>query len=116
MKFQELTDRQWEMISTRLPESGGVGRPRADDRQTLNAILYVCTTGCRWIDLPARHGPESTAHKRLQDGQADGTWSKILKAAILAAHRQGRLQLEAISVDSSTIPAKKGRGHRIRRF
>ena len=38
MKFQGLTDKQWDMISTRLPEPGGiVGMSRADDRQTVDA-------------------------------------------------------------------------------
>ena len=108
MRFHELTDRQWDMISPHLPKSGGVGRPRSDDRRTVNAILYVCVTGCRWIDLPAIYGPKSTAHRRLQRWQAGGTWARILRAAILAASRQDRLRLDAISVDSSTIPAKKG--------
>ena len=96
------------MVSPNLPKSGGVGRPRSDDRRTVNAVLYVCITGCRWTDLPARYGPKSTAHRRLQNWQADGTWAGILRAAILAASRQDRLRLDAISVDSSTIPAKKG--------
>ena len=96
------------MISAHLPKPARTGRPRADDRRVANAILYVCVTGTRWIDLPARYGSKSTAHKRLQDWQADGTWTRILRAAILAAHRQGRLRPDAVSAGSSTVAAKKG--------
>ena len=107
MRFHELTDKQWDMIRPHLPKSGGVGRPRTDDRRTIDAILYVCITGCRWIDLPARYGPKSTAHRRLQRWQTDGIWARILRAAILAASRQDRLRPGAISVDFPTIHAKK---------
>ena len=58
-------------------------------------MQYVCITGCRQTGLPAGHGPGSTAHRRFQDWQANGMWSRMLKAAILAAHKQDRLQLEA---------------------
>jgi len=31
------------------------GRPRADDRKTINGILYMLITGCRRMDMPARY-------------------------------------------------------------
>lgn len=108
MNFKELTDAQWEAMAPHLPNPARTGRPRADDRRTVNGILYVCITGCRWAELPKRYGSKSTAHKRLQDWQRNGTWEKLLREAVRQANRQGRLQLEAISVDSSTVPAKKG--------
>ncbi len=41
----ELTDAQWERIAPLLPPAKGIGRRRADDRPTLNGILYVLRTG-----------------------------------------------------------------------
>jgi transposase len=35
-----------------IPEQPIVGRKRADDRQTINGILYVLITGCSWHDMP----------------------------------------------------------------
>jgi transposase len=35
-------------------------RPRADDRCTLDAILYVLRTGCTWRDPPEKYGDDST--------------------------------------------------------
>lgn len=32
------------------------GRPRAEDRRTLNGILHVLRSGCRWQDMPSRYG------------------------------------------------------------
>jgi len=69
MKFTELTDSQWNTIQSHLPLPAKTGRPRADDRTTTDAILFVLVTGCRWIDLPARYGSKSSAHRRFQDLQ-----------------------------------------------
>jgi hypothetical protein len=51
-----LTDVQWEHLQPLLPPGKKEGRPRADDRRTLDGILYVLRTGCRWRDLPPRYG------------------------------------------------------------
>ena len=104
------------MISAHLPKPARTGRPRADDRRAADAMLYVCVTGCRWIDLPERYGSKSTAHKRLQDWRGAGVWKGIPAAAVKAAHEgEGRRQVRAISAGSPSVPAKKGRPHRIRR-
>jgi len=68
----------------------------------------VLITGCRWIDLPEQYGSKSSAHRRFQDFQQKGIWKKILKCAIVSAHKQNKINLQKISVDSSSIPSKKG--------
>ncbi|MEM3065629.1 MAG: IS5 family transposase [Candidatus Nitrosotenuis sp.] len=107
MKFKELSDKQWEFISRHLPPPAGTGRPRADDRNTINGILYVLTTGCRWMDMPKRYGDDSTAHRRLDRWQRNGTWKKILDAARSAAYK-GAIKMQKTSVDSTDVAAKKG--------
>jgi hypothetical protein len=61
----DLSDAQWELIQPLLPAAKPTGRPRADDRRTLNSILYVLRTGCRWKDLPDRYGSSVTCWRRL---------------------------------------------------
>ena len=108
MKFQELTDSQWNTIQQHLPKPATTGRPRSDDRTTVNAIMFVLITGCRWIDLPARYGSKSSAHRRFQELQHKGVWKNILTSEIKSAHKSGKINLQKISIDSSSIPAKKG--------
>jgi transposase len=60
MKFQEITDTQWDMITLHLPKPARTGRPRAEDRKTINGILFVGITGCRWEEMPERYGSKST--------------------------------------------------------
>ena len=107
MKFTEMTDSQWKTIQKHLPKPARTGRPRADDRTTINAIMFVLTTGCRWIDSPARYGSKSSAHRRFQNLQEQKVWKNILSHLIKSAHKQNKINLQKISVDSSTIPAKK---------
>jgi len=108
MKFQELSDKQWEFVSELLPPPARTGRPRADDRVTINGILYVLTTGCRWMDMPKRYGSDSTVHRRLQLWQHNGTWKKILDAARSSAYASGIIKMQKASVDSTDVAAKKG--------
>jgi len=39
MRATELTDEQWQLLEPLLPPRRPRGRPRADDRNTLNGIL-----------------------------------------------------------------------------
>ncbi|MGB6784860.1 MAG: transposase [Nitrosotalea sp.] len=108
MKFQEISDKQWETIQKHLPSPARTGRPRCDDRTTINGIMFILVTGCRWEEMPKRYGSKSTAHLRLQKWQQKGIWQNILSDAIKSAHHSGKIQLQKVSVDSSTVAAKKG--------
>jgi tetratricopeptide (TPR) repeat protein len=68
---------QWAAIAALLPHPARTGRPRADDRRTLEAILYVRRTGCAWAELPAALGNGATAHRRWQEWQVTGLWDQI---------------------------------------
>jgi len=103
-----MSNIQWSIITSHLPKPAKTRRPRCDDRTTINGILFVLTTGCRWADMPIQYGSKSTAHLRFSELQQKGTWKKILSKLIKSAHKQGKMDLRNISIDSSSIPAKKG--------
>jgi transposase len=44
MKFTWMDDELWEFIELLLPPFSSEGRPRADNRRTINTILYVLKT------------------------------------------------------------------------
>ena len=108
MKFTELNDKQWNVIKRHIPKPASTGRPRSNDRMVLNGIIYVLISGCRWSEMPKIYGDDSTANLRIRTWQEIGVWKKILKCVIKSAHKSGKLNLQKISVDSSSIPAKKG--------
>lgn len=105
---KELPDDQWAVITRLLPPHKGRGRPRAEDRRTLNGILWVLRSGARWKDLPRRYGSPSTCHRRLQKWQEVGVWEHIWLAFLSTLNQQGKLNWSQAFLDGSFVPAKKG--------
>lgn len=64
----DLTDVQWRVLKPLMPPRKHTGQKRADDRQTLNGILYVLRTGSRWSDVPSQYGSPTTCWRRLKQG------------------------------------------------
>ena len=108
MEFRELTDEQWAFLPPLLPPKARTGRPRADDRRIINGILYVLITGCRWPDRPRRYGAYPTAWRRHKELQEKGVWEKIFRALLDWGDAEGKVAVEEVGVDSTTIEAKKG--------
>jgi len=103
-----LTDEQWARIAPLLPPQKPRGRKRADDRQTLEGILWVLKTGSRWQDLPRAYGSKTRCHRRLKEWQEHGVWEKIFRAFLAALDEAGRLQWERAFRDATFVPAKRG--------
>jgi transposase len=103
-----LTDRQWAFIQPLLPLPARTGRPRADDRRTIEGIAYILTTGCRWQDLPREYGAPTTVWRRLRRWGKEGVWELIWRAALAALDQQGKLDWSMAFLDGSFAPAKKG--------
>ena len=98
------------MIKPHIPKPAKTGRPRDDDRRTINGtIICVLISGCRRSEMLTKHGDDSTADRRPDSWQQKGVWKRILYGLIRTDHKQGKINLQKrIPVDSSTIPAKKG--------
>ncbi len=105
---EELGDEQWELIAPLLPKPKGRGRPRAEDRRTLNGILGVLPSGARWKDLPSKYGSRSTCHRRLQEWQDQGVWERIRLKFLSTLDAQGKLDWSRAFLDGSFVPSKKG--------
>ena len=108
MQHLKFTDSQWALIQPLLPPRSRTGRPRANDRRTLNAILFVLKTGCRWRDLPHGHGSPVTAWRRLRRWQDEGVWERIWRAVLSLLNAQGKLDWKTAFLDGSFAPAKRG--------
>jgi transposase len=109
MRPTELKDEQWRTLEHLLPPPRkGRGRPRADDRKTLNGILYVLRTGCRWQDVPREYGSPTTCWRRLKTWEEDGTWERIWRSLLALLDVLGKLEWTKAFLDGSFVPAKKG--------
>jgi len=106
MSRHELTDAQWAIIEPLIPkQKPGRGRPRADDRRTLNGIIYVLKTGCAWADLPREYGSPTTCWRRLHQWTQDGTWERIWRALLSRLDEAGQLEWAHAFLDGSFVPA-----------
>lgn len=107
--FQHLSDEQWRLIEKLMnhtfpPERG---TPRSDLRKVWNALFFILTRGCRWIDLPvdpALFVPRSTAHKWLKQWSVEGVFDKVMSGLLQIAISQGKVDLSQMAVDGSFSP------------
>jgi len=106
-----LTDEQWQRIAPHLPEhptSPKGGRPRADDRECMEGILWLLRTGARWQDIPVDLPSGSTCWRRLQEWAFEEVLEDIQAILIDELAELGKLDFEELLADATFIRAKKG--------
>ncbi len=101
-------DQQWAFVQPLLPSPARTGRPRANDRRTIDGILYILITGCRWQDLPRQYGAPTTVWRRLKRWGEEGIWERIWCATLANLDQQSKLDWSMAFLDGSFAPAKKG--------
>ena len=105
-----LTDSQWERMQAHCPgKLSDLGRSAADNRQFVEAVLWIVRTGSPWRDLPAyfgkwNFGKWNTAFKRFRrwvkadvfqrlfdvlSGEPDMEYAMV-DATIVKVHRHGQ--------------------------
>jgi transposase len=76
-----IADEQWERIKDLLPgRKGAPGRPAADNRLFLDAVLWIGKTGAPWRDLPERFGDWNSTWKRFDRWAKKGVWRRVFDA------------------------------------
>ena len=106
-----LTDEQWDRIAPYLPmhaPSPQGGRPRADDRESLEGLLWLLRTGARWQDIPIDLPSGSTCWRRLQEWASEGVLENIQAVLVEELDELGQVDFEELLVDATFIRAKKG--------
>ncbi len=106
-----LPDPLWEHIHPLLPRyrpSPLGGRPRADSRRCMEAILFVLLTGIQWRALPRCYGPATTAHDRFQEWTEAGVFERLWKNALLHYDTEVGLQWTWQAMDGAMTKAPLG--------
>lgn len=106
MRRYELTDEQWALIADLFPEQR-FGRPRNDDRQVLDGILWVLCSGAAWRDLPERYGCFKSVNHRFNRWKRDGTFDRILERLHMRLDERGLIDYATWMVDATMIRASK---------
>ena len=100
----ELSDTEWARLAPLLPPHTS-GKPRKDDRQVLNGILWKLATGVPWRDLPERYGPWQSVYTRFWRWTRAGGWDRVLAAVQRQADAAGQLDWETHFVDGTIVRA-----------
>ena len=123
MAKELVSDKLWETIEPLLPDEPpkpNGGRPRVDDRAALTGIIFVLKSGIPWEMLPQEMGCGSgvTCWRRLREWQEAGVWEQLHKVLLDRLGEADRIDWERASLDSASIPAKRGarKPERIRRI
>ena len=76
-----MTDRMWDLIE---PECHGKptdpGRTGGDNRNFMEAVLWIARTGSPWRDLPKRFGNWNTVFKRFREWVKRDVFKRIFDA------------------------------------
>lgn len=106
MARYELSDDPWGAVAPLLP-SATTGRPRRDDRTTLNGVFWKLCSGAAWRDVPERYGPYRTVYDRFAKYRDDGTLDRILRALRLKLDAEGHIDHSTWMIDGTTIRASR---------
>jgi transposase len=100
--YQPLTDSPWQVIAPLLP----IQRKRRHClRQIVDAVRYICRTGCQWRSLPAPFPSWSAVYYYFRRWQLNALWQRlndaVNQAARLAAGRAATPSL--VCLDSQSV-------------
>jgi putative transposase len=107
----ELSDEVWARAQPLLPPAKAYpqgGRPPADDRAMLGAMLYVLRTGLQWNALPRAIGASTTVYDRFRAWAADGFFTRLWAAGLAEFDELVGLDWEWLSVDGAMTKAPFG--------
>jgi transposase len=107
--FDELSNDEWDKVAALVadPDERGHrrGRPRAQPRTIVNAVLWVLTTGETWSRLPSRYPTVPTCRRRFLDWQANGVLIEIVKVLAEGGRSFAYLPTPAVAEEPAPRPA-----------
>ena len=102
----DLTDEEWALLEPQIPPAKHGGRRReVDEREIVNGIMYVLSTGCQWRYVPKDLPPKSTLHDYFNRWSDDGTLDRIHESLYLKCREElGReASPTACVIDSQSV-------------
>ena len=114
-----ITDRMWVIMEPHcLGKPTDPGRTGSDNREFMEAILWIARTGSPWRDLPTEFGNWNTIFKRFRDWVKQGVLERMFKdlsgdpdmehamvdATIVKVHRHGQGAKGGPKISQSASP------------
>ena len=108
----DLADAEWAHVVALIPpaRSGGNRRHR-DERELVNGLMYILSTGCQWRAIPKDLPPRSTLYDYFDLWSYDGTLQRIHETLYVKCREQAEREASptAAIIDSQSVKsAEKG--------
>ncbi len=108
----DLTDEEWALIEPHIPPAKrGGNRRHVDEREVVNGLMYVLSTGCQWRAVPKDLPPRSTLYDYFDRWNWDGTLDRIHDALYVKCREAAAREASptAAIIDSQSVKsAEKG--------
>lgn len=108
----DLTDEEWALIAPLIPPAKPGGNKRTvDEREIVNGLMYILSTGCQWAALPRDLPPRSTVNDYFRRWDYDGTLDRIHHALYVRCREKAGREASptAAIIDSQSVKsAEKG--------
>jgi len=76
----DISDRVWELLEPHLlGRKGTWGGNARNNRQFINAVIWILRTGAPWRDLPPDLGGWKNTHRRFSRWRDKGVWEKLVE-------------------------------------
>ena len=114
----DVTDEEWELIKPQIAPAKRGGRKRSvDEREIVNAIMYVLSTGCQWRALPKDFPPRSTVWHYLDLWSYDGTLERIHHELYVKCREKAGREASptAAIIDSQSVKSAEKGGRKLMR-
>ena len=113
----DLTDEEWALIDPLIPPAKRGGNKRTvDEREVVNGLMFILSTGCQWRSLPKDLPPRSTVNRYFCDWNHDRTLDRLHHALYVQCRdRVGReASPTAAIIDSQSVKSAEKGGSRTR--
>lgn len=95
-----LRDDQFERIAEQLPgKITDPGCTAANNRQFIEAVLWIARTGSPWRDLPTQFGSWNSVYQRFARWSRRGVWHRVFAQLAKDA------DFEEVFIDSTIVRA-----------
>jgi len=109
----DLTDGEWALIGPLIPPAKRGGNKRTVvEREVVNGLMYILSTGCQWASLPKDLPARSTVNDNFRRWAYDGTLNRIHQALYMQCREQiGRESSPtAAIIDSQSVKSAEKMG------
>lgn len=111
----DLTDEEWALIAPVIPPAKPGGNKRTvNEREIVDGVMYILSTGCRWAALPRDLPPRSTVNDYFRRWNYDGTLDRIHHALYVQCREKAGWDASpsAAIIDSQSVKSAEKGGSR----